>query len=404
MTNAVLKQILRPTKSLVASTLSADGTLITDRQRIYGLQGDGLLNDGSTGIWPAVTNICSNPTFETNDTGWGVEGTSTKTRVTTSSKFGSVSLQCSYSGSGLAEGLNYGWTGNVATAYALSLWAKYVSGAGNRVLKFGNYDDGQGSLYAADVTLPASGAWTRLTYQATSPTPFTTPFLIVRGLDGTSWVFQIDGVQIEASVVVTPFAPTTRAAGRVQVPTQAFQRAMATNRFWVAACFRTLPAFDSQNHGIFSVAIDDTHWLGMYQNAADGKLIVQRFPDGVGGSSAAALTQNAINTVIGLWTPTAVQASVNGSTLASTANAGAGIDLSSVVLADIGSLGTLYGGLPNLHGDMFMLMAGQGLLSNGDAAMIHTLMTRQIKNLNAYPGNPIILFDGTSPEVMQVRQ
>ena len=61
---------------------------------VAGLQGHGLSNDGSTGIWPAATNLCTNGGFETNTTGWAAAvGTETLTRQSTTCKFGSDEME-----------------------------------------------------------------------------------------------------------------------------------------------------------------------------------------------------------------------------------------------------------------------------------------------------------------------
>ena len=74
-------------------------------------------------IVPAQTvNLVTNPSFETNTTGWGTSGTNTIAASTTQSKFGYRSLLCTYQ-----DDLNMGYTNITLTAAAhTASWWIYV--------------------------------------------------------------------------------------------------------------------------------------------------------------------------------------------------------------------------------------------------------------------------------------
>lgn len=80
MNTALLRKVLGNTgPEFRALTLS--GNEITDATRALGIQGDGLLNDSSYGIWPAATNLRLNGGFETNATGWAGAASATVARA-----------------------------------------------------------------------------------------------------------------------------------------------------------------------------------------------------------------------------------------------------------------------------------------------------------------------------------
>ena len=64
-------------------TLTTSGFEITDASRARGVEGDGLLNDGSFGIWEETENLCINGGVETNLVQWSDNGVGVVSRVTT---------------------------------------------------------------------------------------------------------------------------------------------------------------------------------------------------------------------------------------------------------------------------------------------------------------------------------
>ena len=78
--------------SVVDRPLTLSGNEITDASRAINVEGDGLSDDGSFGIWEATENLVTNGGFETNATGWTVTGANTIARSTDQAKFGPASL------------------------------------------------------------------------------------------------------------------------------------------------------------------------------------------------------------------------------------------------------------------------------------------------------------------------
>lgn len=75
------------------ATMTVTGNEITDASRVLGIDGDGIVSDGSFGFWPASTNLHPNGGFETSADGWAAYGGGASiNRVSTSPKFGSYRL------------------------------------------------------------------------------------------------------------------------------------------------------------------------------------------------------------------------------------------------------------------------------------------------------------------------
>lgn len=199
----------------------------------YPVSQDGLSNDGSTGIWPAATNLVTNGGFETNFIGWSkIAALEIGQRIITDAKFGSACAQLyesspagagEYIQSGLITGLS------AATAYTASAWVKAVSksGANAGALSIWWYTSADAFISASVVTFTTGTFdWTRFINTATSPA-LTAKARVVFSTDGataaTAFDIHVDGIQFETGSIATPYIETdgataSRSAGRVQMP------------------------------------------------------------------------------------------------------------------------------------------------------------------------------------------
>lgn len=220
MNTALLRKVLGNTgPELRALTLS--GNEITDATRALGIQGDGLLNDSSYGIWPAATNLCTNGGFETDTTGWTAGGTNTIASSATQFKFGAKSNLATYSNN--ATLADYAATiANVA--HTVSVWlyipAAY-DGAGIELRQL-NYTV---AASATNASMATRDAWQKATLTFTPGADVIGNIQVNNtGAAPTAGRFiYIDGFQIETGSIATPYIETdggtaSRSAGRVRAP------------------------------------------------------------------------------------------------------------------------------------------------------------------------------------------
>jgi len=167
-------------------------------------------------------NLCPNPSFETDNTGWSVfpSGTSTTaSRSTTNgAKFGSAAYSIAFS-SGKDTGVQYSANGAVIPAiqvipgnsYAASAYLKITSGnsATYRLeLRWFNISDVQlDTAVGSDTTVTSDIGWTRLNVTGSAPTGAVYATLILRKTMNATGVVNalLDGVLVEQSQTVNPY-------------------------------------------------------------------------------------------------------------------------------------------------------------------------------------------------------
>jgi hypothetical protein len=162
--------------------------------------------DGGLQIAEETTNLPTNPSFETNTTGWATGGTNTITRSSEQAKFGSYSLKCTYQDT---AALAYDSITLTAAAHSLSAWlfipADY-DGASVRVL-FSGFASAVGTAaVAADMNI--RDQWQRVEVPNYTPDAGDLNGLIA--VDAPSaptagkYIY-LDAVQCEAKAYCTPY-------------------------------------------------------------------------------------------------------------------------------------------------------------------------------------------------------
>ncbi len=157
----------------------------------------------------ATTNLCTNPSFETNTTGWIASGTNTIAADTTTAKFGYKSLKCTYNNAvTLAAYTTTSATfPTTSTSYTLSAWL-YVPSTWDG----GNIQLSESSLTGAtvsDVTLYTDGTtaqdkWVYIESELAIATDVAGFVILVTGSAPTAGRFvYLDGVQIEEKTYAT---------------------------------------------------------------------------------------------------------------------------------------------------------------------------------------------------------
>jgi hypothetical protein len=64
-----------------SSRLISNSAILTDKLRSSSVEGDGKLNDGSFGIWPATQNLVTNGNIATGLSGWGTDAYANHSKI-----------------------------------------------------------------------------------------------------------------------------------------------------------------------------------------------------------------------------------------------------------------------------------------------------------------------------------
>lgn len=200
----------------VALTLSSG--VVNDAYRAPGTQGDGPA--GTTGIWPAATNLNDNGNATTNLTGV-TDHSSTTTRATTGVvKFGTTAFNVVSGNAAANEGPSQPINGGLgSTLYTVSAWVWLISGAAT--VRTTLSDSVAGKQGGSAVALTATPQ--KVTVTATTGIAGITEASYIETTIQQAGTWRIGGWQVETGAVATPYVQTdgadaTRPAGRIQVP------------------------------------------------------------------------------------------------------------------------------------------------------------------------------------------
>lgn len=123
------------------------------------------------------TNLCTNPSFETDTTGWGVGASTTLARVTSDSYIGGASLQMTANSAVDTTARirpNPEYSATAGVTYSASAYVKTTAGNNRNIqiaLSFHNSVGTTLLLTGGTITpFTVGGAWTRLEVTATAPT------------------------------------------------------------------------------------------------------------------------------------------------------------------------------------------------------------------------------------------
>jgi hypothetical protein len=337
--------------------LTVTGDPITDAVRALGVQGDGLTPPRGFGIWEATTNLHTQGGYESDAGGVANEGNfATFARSNAhGAKFGSWALVLTATGTGAGTVSLFLKSGTrvpvvVGTTYTFSahLWSPSLLSA---FLRIRWYDSGGTEVGSTSVSPTVALAATkdgssRLSVTAVAPAgaatmrPLLTSPAVVAGN-----ILVVDGVQVEAQPLATPYVETdgataTRAAARLTCPV-----ASIVDETQGAVVARILTGFTATSapHAADSLALwwweDDSNNLLLldYEVGADTwRMVRAATVGGQGAALSAAQTfgLGATKTLAGVWTPTQVRIGVDGAALI--AAAGGGIPALAASTFDIG--------------------------------------------------------------------
>lgn len=150
------------------------------------------------------TNICTNPSFETNTTGWaGYQATITRV----AGAFGTGSWVCQASATVTGVGGHFfNFTPVVGTTYTASLTGLRISGSRSYKLQFEFYN-GATYLGGANPAVNTFASATRVSFTYTAPAGSTNAYIVFysSGSGSIGDAIQIDSVLIEATSSLLPY-------------------------------------------------------------------------------------------------------------------------------------------------------------------------------------------------------
>ncbi len=149
-----------------------------------------------------TTNLVTNPSFETNTTGWtAVGGSTTLAQDSTYQRYGAYSLKVTPA-SGVNDGVYFGLTLATSTSHTATV---NVLGANGVPYKVYFWDVTAGTILGSATTWTGAGSWSEQTVTATTGANASVRLYIVKDNDADTTAFYVDGVQVEALGYQTSF-------------------------------------------------------------------------------------------------------------------------------------------------------------------------------------------------------
>lgn len=148
-------------------------------------------------------NLVTNPSFESNTTGWAVVGGSTLSTTSTDAKSGTQALSVAASATN-PSGTSYTYFYKPNTTYTLSFWAR-VSSSSISTFEFGRTVNGSSTNCATGQTLNTSFLQFTCTFTTGATTTSADLFYLRKTGTGTPTIY-IDSVQLELASTATSFA------------------------------------------------------------------------------------------------------------------------------------------------------------------------------------------------------
>jgi RHS repeat-associated protein len=357
-----------------SGSFSGCGSEITDPDRTAALQGDGRdAPDSSFGIWQATTNLLTNGGFEGGTGGWAAAGAATLSSDQTTSKFGGGSLEVTTPGSASGEGAQTSTTValSAATPYSGSLWLNAPSGV---QLSFCVQEQPSGTCHSQ--TVSGNGSWERVSQSFTTAATTTALGLSLTTTATTATSFRVDGAQIEATRIATPYVETdgttsSRGLGLIQ----GSAALLDSGQGWVA--LRIRPEWSTANppqggsgfDSIFDWRTDLSHrysllWAEPYHEFEWERVL----PSGTTATLlTVAISPGVSHTVVISWVDgSGLSLSVDGAAFKTTAMSG-----SFTPSLPIFTIGGNPRGTTPFDGEVLWAAAGSGSLGNADAATLN---------------------------------
>jgi hypothetical protein len=193
-------------------------------------------------IEEATTNLVTNPSMETNTTGWGVLGSATLTRDTVFALFGNASLKIVTNGVGGGEGFVSPTNSIPATNGQSITYSIWLRGSGTLVLVADLYNSSNVFLQTLTTspTITLSDTWTRTTFSfnVTNASAAFVQFIARTPTQQASTMYA-DGIQVEQKGYATSFTDGSLGSGYAWTGTANASTSTRAN---------ALLTFDETNH------------------------------------------------------------------------------------------------------------------------------------------------------------
>jgi hypothetical protein len=144
-----------------------------------------------------TSNLVTNPSFETNTTGWTARTGCTLTQVASTAFNGTGSGKCVNTATANA-GVNYPVSLSSTTTYNVIVYVKAdAAGANFSTLEIGRADDGSTDTNCVTAQTAVNTGWTRFTCSFTTGTVSGSPYIYVKQTDATIRTFYVDAVVLQ---------------------------------------------------------------------------------------------------------------------------------------------------------------------------------------------------------------
>jgi len=355
--------------------LTLSSGVITDAVRAAGVQGDGLIDDSSVGVYIGIENLVSNPTNLAH-ADWHVYSSGGAiTSGIDDPLGGNTAFRLAVGTSPNFYGRFQEGTLSINTTYTTSVWLRAALPNGASV--FLGIDDG-----AFSSVVPVTNAWQR--FEATKTTSDPVPvggrdFQIVAQGGDAPFALDIWWPQSESLPFATPFTPTNRTDALISVPPALIDIAQG----WF--CARLRPHWQGSTMTAFPSILElrdnaGTGAIQMFHNAGSWYTQVV---DGTGAD----LTQLVADhdafdtlTILGTWTASQLGVSKNGGALVTAAHArspGPAVSF---------NIGQQPVGASFIMGEVYGAAWGAGPVTNADAAIIASLVEQDASPVS-YPAS-----------------
>lgn len=206
-------------------------------------------------LTPSTTNLITNPSFDTNTTGWANFTGATLSRITTDQYSGTGSLSVVNTATA-AAGAKINYNLAASTTYSFSLYAK-ATGSNFATFQIGYSADGATNTSCLTAQTVTTTGWTRYTCTFTTTTVSGTRYVYFAQTDGTARTFYVDAVQLEAAAAPTNYnLGNISLNGTVTSPTNFQNQSNSTSAFQVQnAAGTNILAVDTVNNTVKATSV-----------------------------------------------------------------------------------------------------------------------------------------------------
>lgn len=316
------------------------------------------------------------------------------TRTNDLSKFGLYSLRVTNSAANEEDFIVASFTPSINTVYNVSAWANVINFEAAAANKRGLYVyDATAASGKGTSIVGTSNGWERhIVRIATGGTVSTVQVRLYAPKGTVYW----DGIQVETGEVATPFvytdgATATRSAGNISIINDInYGQILNEVNSWFAAKIRIGWDFDkcaissSAAAHILEAGVTVSGKISLAYNSVNKYWTLIRRDSSV-SSAVQKFQRGDLVTIIGYWTSTSINISINGSAFVSSANTN-NVEFEASNLVFIGNV--LASSSP-INSDVLWVATGDGSLTDADALFMSTLDDPAFTDL---PGNPTFVW------------